>query len=113
MMLRALAIFANLVLAMTPTDAFSSSSPFTCSTAITTKSSSSSSITSLSMSEDENFMRWAKASRSAGVEDNVVELLRPLGLILNEDENGNVYVETVAPKGNAARTGRVRVVTGI
>ena len=53
-------------------------------------------------------MRWARQSRSAGSEDNVVELMRPLGLVLNQDENGNVYVETVAPKGNAARTGKVR-----
>ena len=28
-------------------------------------------------------------------------------VILNQDPNGNVYVETVAPKGNAARTGQV------
>jgi len=41
-------------------------------------------------------------------DDNVVELLKPLGLILNQDPNGNVYVETVAPKGNAARTGKVK-----
>jgi hypothetical protein len=54
-------------------------------------------------------MRWARQSRSAGAEDNVVELLRPLGLVLNEDKRtGNVYVETVAPGGNAARTGKVR-----
>ena len=57
---------------------------------------------------DEEFMRWARQSRSAGAEDNVVELIRPLGLILKEDGYRNVYVETVAPKGNAARTGKVR-----
>jgi hypothetical protein len=56
---------------------------------------------------DQDFMWWARASRSAQSEDNVVELLRPLGLVLNEDEQGNVYVETVAPKGNAARAGKV------
>lgn len=56
---------------------------------------------------DEDFMRWARQSRSAGVTDNKVDLLRPLGLILKEDERGNVYVDTVAPKGNAARTGKV------
>jgi len=65
---------------------------------------------SLSMSSDKNsdMMRWARSSRSAGAEDTVVELLRPLGLILNQDSDGNVYVETVAPKGNAARTGKVK-----
>jgi hypothetical protein len=61
-----------------------------------------------SNNSDEEFMRWAKQSRSASVTDNKVELLRPLGLILNQDENGNVYVETLAPKGNAARSGKVR-----
>ena len=59
--------------------------------------------------ENDDLMRWARQSRSAGAEDNVVELMRPLGLVLNQDDNGNVYVETVAPKGNAARTGKVRV----
>jgi len=66
-------------------------------------------ITELSMAEDdEDFNRWAKASRSAGANDNLVELKRPLGLVLDEDDNGNVYVQTVAPKGNAARSGLVK-----
>ncbi|GKY94315.1 hypothetical protein MPSEU_000397300 [Mayamaea pseudoterrestris] len=50
-----------------------------------------------------------RAARSAGADDNVVELMRPLGLILKQDEEtGNVYVDKVAPKGNAARTGKVK-----
>ena len=57
--------------------------------------------------QDEDFMKWARASRCATDDDVVVELPRPLGLILNQDPNGNVYVEPVAPKGNAARTGQV------
>ena len=63
--------------------------------------------------KDQEFMRWARASRSASSDDNVVELQRPLGLVLNQDDKGNVFVETVAPKGNAARTGKVRLGTGI
>merc|ERR1712045_193142 len=55
------------------------------------------------------FMRKEREARNAGIEDNVVELRRPLGLILKEDRDGNVYVETIAPKGNAARKGGVRV----
>jgi hypothetical protein len=62
----------------------------------------------MSANDNSEFMRWAKQSRAASVGDNVVELVRPLGLVLNEDERGNVYVETLAPKGNAARTGKVR-----
>ncbi len=56
---------------------------------------------------DDELNRFARSQRSAGVNDRVVELKRPLGLVLNEDDNGNVFVDTVAPKGNAARTGLV------
>lgn len=59
------------------------------------------------MAENDDLLRWARQSRSASSDDNCVELLRPLGLVLQEDENRNVYVETVAPRGNAARTGMV------
>lgn len=66
-------------------------------------------MTALSMAEnDEEFMRWARQSRSASSGDNKVELKRPLGLVLDEDDNGNVFVQTVAPKGNAARAGVVK-----
>ena len=65
------------------------------------------------MANDEDLMRWAKASRSASANDRVVELKRPLGIVLNEDDAGNVYVETIAPKGNAARAGGVRLILSI
>lgn len=58
--------------------------------------------------EDDELLRQSKVSRSAGAGDRVVELKRPLGLVLDQDQDGNVYVETVAPKGNAARTGLVK-----
>lgn len=57
---------------------------------------------------DDDLLRSARSSRQAGIDDRVVELRRPLGLVLNEDGNGNVFVETVAPRGNAARSGIVR-----
>ena len=59
------------------------------------------------MANDNDLLRWARSARTAGVDDRVVELKRPLGIVLNEDKNGNVYVETVAARGNAARTGMV------
>jgi C-terminal processing protease CtpA/Prc len=66
-------------------------------------------ITALSMADsDDDFMRWAKQSRSADSGDNLVELKRPLGLVLDQDDSGNVFVQTVAPKGNAARSGLVK-----
>ncbi|KAL3797396.1 hypothetical protein HJC23_010522 [Cyclotella cryptica] len=65
--------------------------------------------TTLSMSDaDQDFLRWDKQSRSASSGDRVVELKRPLGIVLDQDEYGNVYVQTVAPKGNAARSGLVK-----
>lgn len=71
-----------------------------------TKSTASS--TALSMAGNDDLMRFARSQRSAGNDDNLVELTRPLGLVLNQDGDGNVYVETVAPRGNAARTGKVK-----
>ena len=65
------------------------------------------SSTALSMANDDDLLRFSRSSRAAGNDDNVVELMRPLGLVLNQDDAGNVYVETVAPRGNAARTGKV------
>jgi len=81
--------------------------PATLPTTSTSRTSSSS-LVALQMANDDDLLRWARASRTAGIDDRVVELKRPLGLVLNEDDSGNVYVETVAPKGNAARTGLVR-----
>jgi len=60
-------------------------------------------------SDQDAFNRFTKAQRFAGADDRIVEIRKPLGLVLNEDEDtGNVYVEIVAPKGNAARTGLVK-----
>jgi hypothetical protein len=77
--------------------------------AVSTSSSSSSSSSALNMAKGDSALnRFSRASRSAGVDDRVVPLRRPLGLVLAEDDNGNVFVETVAPKGNAARTGVIK-----
>lgn len=70
---------------------------------------SSSSSTVLQMANDEDLLRWARSSRSAGANDNLVELMRPIGVVLAEDDKGNVFVETLAPNGNAARSGKVGI----
>jgi hypothetical protein len=57
---------------------------------------------------DMEFQKFARQSRSAGSDDRVVELQKPLGLVLADDGQGNVFVQTIAPRGNAARTGMVR-----
>jgi hypothetical protein len=91
------------------TNAFApSSTTVTTSTAAYESRTYSSSSSALNMANDDELMRRSRASRSAGIDDRVIELRRPLGLVLNEDASGNVYVETIAPKGNAARTGEVR-----
>jgi len=78
----------------------------------TTPTITTTTTTTTTLFEKENnnnaFSNWARASRSADVEDKVVELNRPLGLILNADQDGNVYVETVAPRSNAARNGQIK-----
>mmetsp|Transcript_32951 Transcript_32951/g.37952 ORF Transcript_32951/g.37952 Transcript_32951/m.37952 type:complete len:208 (-) Transcript_32951:1-624(-) len=80
--------------------------PSTTTTSISTLTKST---TALFMgNEDDELLRRSRTSRSAGNDDNVVELQKPLGLVLNQDNDGNVYVETVAGKGNAARTGKVK-----
>ena len=55
----------------------------------------------------DDMMKRARAMRSADADDRVVELNRPLGIVLKEDPYGNVFVEKVAPRGNAARNGNV------
>jgi len=76
------------------------------------RSTPTQSSTALNLSDDNDpdssFMRWNRQKRSATAGDRVVELKRPLGIVLEEDENGNVYVDAVAPRGNAARTGMVK-----
>lgn len=67
----------------------------------------SSSSTQLQMASDDDLLRWARSSRNADADDNLVELVRPVGVVLAEDDKGNVFVETVAPNGNAARSGKV------
>ncbi len=63
----------------------------------------------LDQSDQDAFTRFTKAQRFAGADDRIVEIRKPLGLVLNQDDDtGNVYVEIVAPKGNAARTGMVK-----
>ena len=97
-----LAFIAASSSAFAPPAAVSSSSSISIST-------TASSSTALSMANDNDLLRWARSARTAGVDDRVVELKRPLGIVLNEDKNGNVYVETVAARGNAARTGMVSI----
>ena len=110
--MQTMSLFAVLLVLVVASCAAFSPQHVTATTAAKTStssssSSSSSSPTALSMANDNDLLRWARSARTAGVDDRVVELRRPLGVVLNEDASGNVYVETVAARGNAARTGEV------
>lgn len=53
-----------------------------------------------------NFFR---SQRGVAAGDRNVEIKKPLGIVLEEDEKGNVYVASITPGGNAARTNKVNV----
>ena len=55
------------------------------------------------------FTRANRATRSAGADDRIVEILLPLGMELAEDKEGNVFVKSIEPNGRAAKTGKVFV----
>ena len=102
------AVILAVIAASSTTSAFAPAA--VCSGSISVSSTTAApgaSSTALSMANDNDLLRWARSARTAGVDDRVVELKRPLGIVLNEDKSGNVYVETVAARGNAARTGMV------
>uniref|UniRef100_A0A6U1P4I4 PDZ domain-containing protein n=1 Tax=Fibrocapsa japonica TaxID=94617 RepID=A0A6U1P4I4_9STRA len=61
----------------------------------------------MSLSDDEELRKQSRALRKPGANDRVAEVNKPLGMVLEEDERGDVYVADVIPGGNAARTGKI------
>jgi C-terminal processing protease CtpA/Prc len=55
------------------------------------------------------FTRMNRAVRQSQAGDRTVELIQPLGLELDEDEEKNVYVKSIDADGRAARTGKIFV----
>ena len=53
------------------------------------------------------FARANRAKRQADAGDRIVELRMPLGIELDEDKEGNVFVKKVEPTGRAAKSGMV------
>jgi C-terminal processing protease CtpA/Prc len=66
-------------------------------------------VKSLKMVENDAFRKANRAMRSAGADDRVVELRMPLGMELDEDENGNVFVKSIEKNGRADKSGMVFV----
>ena len=55
---------------------------------------------------------WRKEQRSmrkAGADERTIEIRMPLGLELDEDANGNVFVKSIDKGGRAEKTGKVFV----
>ena len=57
--------------------------------------------------ENDAFTRANRAKRTADAGDRMVELRMPLGIELDEDKEGNVFVKKVEPNSRAAKTGMV------
>ena len=55
------------------------------------------------------FTRANRAARTAGADERSVELLQPLGLQLDEDKDGNVFVVSMEKNGRAEKSGKVFV----
>lgn len=59
--------------------------------------------------KDRALANMARAARQVGPNDRVVELRKPLGLVLEEDERGNVYIVEILDGGNASRKKTINV----
>jgi len=65
---------------------------------------------SLSMAvRNDGTARANRAARRSGAQDRMVELKKPMGLELDEDKEGNVFIKSIEPKGRADKTGMVFV----
>jgi C-terminal processing protease CtpA/Prc len=59
--------------------------------------------------ENDAFAKANRSQRRAGAGDRMVELKMPLGMDLEEDENGNVYVKSIEKGGRAEKSGMIFV----
>lgn len=59
--------------------------------------------------ENDAFRKANRAMRQAGADERTVEIKLPLGLELDEDKDGNVFVKSIEPGGRAEKTGKVFV----
>jgi len=53
--------------------------------------------------------RANRETRKAGADDRMIELKKPMGLELDEDPDGNVFVKSIEPNGRAEKSGKVFV----
>jgi C-terminal processing protease CtpA/Prc len=55
------------------------------------------------------FAKKNREMRNAGADDRVVELRMPIGIELDEDESGNVFVKSIEKNSRAEKSGKVFV----
>ena len=59
--------------------------------------------------ENDAFRKANREMRKAGADERMVEIRMPMGLVLDEDRDGNVFVKEIDQGGRAAKTGKVFV----
>jgi len=59
--------------------------------------------------ENDAFRKANRSMRQAGADERTVELLLPMGMDLDEDKDGNVYVKSIEKGGRAEKSGKVFV----
>lgn len=61
--------------------------------------------------EEELIKNMARAARKPSATDRVIEMSKPLGLVLEEDEKQNIYIKSAQPGSNAVqyfRSGKIK-----
>jgi hypothetical protein len=59
--------------------------------------------------ENDAFAKANRSQRRAAADDRMVELRMPMGMDLDEDKNGNVFVKSIEKGGRADKSGMVFV----
>lgn len=59
--------------------------------------------------ENDAFAKANRSQRRAAADDRIVELRMPMGMDLDEDKNGNVFVKSIEKGGRADKSGMVFV----
>ena len=59
--------------------------------------------------ENDAFAKANRSQRRAAADDRIVELRMPMGMDLDEDKNGNVFVKSIEKGGRAEKSGMIFV----
>lgn len=59
--------------------------------------------------ENDSFRKANREMRKASADERMVEIRMPMGLVLDEDRDGNVFVKEIDAGGRAEKTGKVFV----